>query len=79
MSLPEITIVVVPREGFTYAEKSLASIYENTRHPFNLIYVAAGAPPAVRRFLEVQAHERHFKLISVPHFLIPNKARNLGV
>jgi GT2 family glycosyltransferase len=73
------TIVVTPRERFSHAERTLASIYENTRAPFHLIYVSAGSPLPVQRFLEAAAEERGFELINVDRYLSPNQARNLAL
>jgi hypothetical protein len=73
-----VTLVVVPRERFSLTQRSLEDLYEHTTLPFHLIYVDAGAPPPVRRYLEVAAGERHFQLIQVDRFLSPNEARNLA-
>jgi hypothetical protein len=40
---PMVTIVVVPRERFSYARTSLESVYANTHVPFRLIYVDGAA------------------------------------
>lgn len=41
---PEVTIVVSPRERFSYTRESLESIYEHTKAPFKLVYVDGGSP-----------------------------------
>ena len=74
-----VTIVVVPRERFSYTERSLQNIYAHTTFPFKLIYVSAGTPPRVQQFLEQEALRRNFELVSVAHYLAPNEARNLGL
>jgi len=74
-----VTIVVVPRERFSHSERSLANIYEHTTCPFKLIYVSGGAPAPIQRYLERESQERGFQLIRAPHYLSPNKARNLGI
>lgn len=74
-----VTIVVAPRERFSYTERSLQNIYEHTAFPFKLVYVSAGAPARVQRFLEQEAQRRHFQLVSVANYLTPNEARNLGL
>ena len=76
---PQVTIVVVPRERFSLAARSLQSIYEQSDVPFRLVYVDGGSPSRVRRFLERQAEERGFELIRTDHYLSPNQARNLGL
>ena len=76
---PLVTIVVVPRERFSHSERSLADIYEHTTYPFKLRYVSAGAPGPIQRDLEHESQQRGFHLICAPHYLSPNKARNLGI
>lgn len=76
---PRVTIVVVPRERFSYTSKSLESIYEHTSYPFNLIYVDGGSPRKVRRYLEEEAQLRGFELIRTQEYLSPNLARNIGL
>jgi GT2 family glycosyltransferase len=78
MQEPQATIVVVPRERFSFARRSLASVYENTRSPFELVYVDAGAPTALKSFLERESEEKKFQLLSASGYLSPNQARNLG-
>ncbi len=49
----KVTIVVVPRERFSFALTSLESIYENSDINFELIYVDGGSPDHVKsRLLE---------------------------
>ncbi|MBD2603203.1 glycosyltransferase [Scytonema hofmannii FACHB-248] len=76
---PQVTIIVAPRERFSYTRESLESIYENTEYPFKLIYVDGNSPSAVRRYLEEQAREKNFQLIRTDYYLSPNHARNLGL
>jgi GT2 family glycosyltransferase len=76
---PEVTIVVSPRERFSYARQSLESVYEQTQFPFKLIYVSAGSPRRLNRYLEAKAEERGFELIRTNRYLAPNQARNLGL
>jgi GT2 family glycosyltransferase len=79
MAEPQVTLVVVPRERFSFAARSLASIYEHRDVPFHLVYVDGGSPSPVRRHLERQAAEKGFELIRTEHYLSPNQARNLGL
>lgn len=79
MSEPQVTIVVVPRERFSYTQKSLESIYEHTTFPFKLVYVDGNSPAHIKRYLEKQAQEKGFKLIRTEHYLSPNQARNIGL
>ena len=74
----QVTIVVVPRERFSFAQRSLINIYENTEFPFDLIYIDAGSPAPLRTFLNEESQRRNFRVISVDRYLSPNQARNLG-
>jgi GT2 family glycosyltransferase len=79
MTEPQITIVVSPRERFSYTQQSLESIYEHTQIPFSLIYVDGGSPKHIQTYLERQAREKQFKLIRTESYLAPNQARNLAI
>ncbi|MEL6222702.1 MAG: glycosyltransferase [Cyanobacteria bacterium J06627_8] len=79
MDSPKVTIVVSPRERFSYARESLESIYAHTSVPFHLIYVDGGSPQSVQAYLETQSKERGFQLIRTDYYLAPNQARNLGL
>jgi Glycosyl transferase family 2 len=74
----QATIVVVPRERFSYAQRSLTSIFDNTAFPFRLIYVDAGTPPIARKHLQEESEQRNFQLLSTSRYLSPNQARNWG-
>jgi GT2 family glycosyltransferase len=76
---PTVTIVVVPRERFSYARESLESIFANTSIPFSLVYVDGGSPAYVQQYLKNKAQEKQFQLIRTEHFLSPNQARNLAL
>jgi GT2 family glycosyltransferase len=77
---PNVTIVVVARERFSYAQRSLESLYEIAAGcPFKLIYVDGNAPSQVRQYLRRQAEEKGFTLIRQPVYLSPNRARNLAI
>lgn len=75
----QVTIVVVPRERFSYTDASLESIYEHTRAPFDLVYVDGGSPARIERYLRRQAREKGFRLIRTDRYLSPNEARNVGL
>lgn len=79
MADPQVTIVVVPRERFSFTRESLESIYKHTESPFKLVYVDGNSPPSTRRYLEAQAREKEFQLIRTNYYLSPNHARNLGL
>jgi GT2 family glycosyltransferase len=78
MSEPIVTIVVVPRERFSYAQISLESLYNHTQIPFKLVYVDGNSPRKLQRYLEAQAQLKGFQLLRANHYLYPNQARNLG-
>lgn len=73
-----VTVVVVPRERFSVAERSLESILADRSTPFDLVYVAGGAPRRLERRLRRAVSEDGMKLVSRRHYLSPNHARNLG-
>lgn len=74
-----VTLVVVPRERFSYTRPSLESIFTHTLIPFELVYVDGGSPHPVKTYLKDQANQRGFQLLRTEHFLAPNQARNLGL
>ncbi|MGF1482137.1 MAG: glycosyltransferase family 2 protein [Cyanophyceae cyanobacterium] len=76
---PKVTLVVGPRERFSYAQKSLESIYDNTDYPFELVYVDVCSPAPVRRYLEAKAQEKQFQILDTDYYISPNQARNLGL
>lgn len=76
---PEITIIVVPRERFQFAQESLESLYAATNFPFDLIYVDNNSPADLRRYLTAQAQEKGFRIVRSDRYLSPNAARNFGL
>lgn len=74
-----VTIIVSPRERFSYTQQSLESIYQNTQLPFKLVYVDGNSPKPVKEYLQNQAIEKDFELIRTDYYLYPNQARNLGL
>ncbi|BAZ44023.1 putative glycosyltransferase [Chondrocystis sp. NIES-4102] len=79
MNNKKVTLVVVPRERFSYTRESLASIYQYTSIPFDLVYVDGNSPKHIRQYLEAQAIEKGFKLVRTQQYLSPNQARNIGL
>jgi len=77
-STPKVTIVAVPRERFSLAQRSLESIYEHTKCPFKLVYVDGKSPRPVAAYLREKAKEKGFTLIRKEEYLSPNHARNIG-
>jgi GT2 family glycosyltransferase len=76
---PEVTIIVVPRERFQFAQESLESLYSATDFPFDLIYVDNNSPDNLRRYLTDQAQEKRFRVVRSDRYLSPNAARNFGL
>lgn len=76
---PSITIVVTPRERFSYTQQSLENIYKYTHIPFELVYVDAGSPKHIQNYLFCAAAKKRFTLLRTDNFLAPNQARNLGL
>lgn len=79
MTDPQVTLVVVPRERFSYTKESLESIYEHTDIPFKLVYVDGNSPTPIKRYLETQAQAKQFQLVRTNYYLSPNHARNIGL
>ncbi|MBW4517715.1 MAG: glycosyltransferase [Timaviella obliquedivisa GSE-PSE-MK23-08B] len=79
MSTPEVTIIVVPRERFQFAQASLESLYSQTPQLFDLIYIDNNSPAKLRNYLQAEAAQKGFHLIRSDRFLSPNQARNLGL
>jgi GT2 family glycosyltransferase len=78
MPPPRVTVIVVPRERYSQTERSLEDLYEKTTLPFDLIYVDAGSPGPVRRYLDEASRRLDFRLIRVDRYLGQNAARNLA-
>jgi len=79
MADPDVTLVVVARERFSCARRSLESICAHTTIPFRLVYVDGGSPTPIKRYLEAKALEEGFLLLREDQYLSPNRARNLGL
>ncbi len=79
MNLPTVTLIVGPRERFSYTRASLNSIYANTDYPFDLVFIDVCSPKSVRHYLKTKSQEQSFKILTVNHFISPNQARNVGL
>lgn len=73
-----VTVVVVPRERFSYTRQSVESIRHNTLLPFRWVYVDGGSPRPVARYLRSASGRMGFELVRRERYLTPNQARNLG-
>lgn len=78
-SSPRVTILMSARERFSATREVLNAVYEHTRYPFRLVYVDGGAPRGVRGYLQHKAESEGFELIRFPHYLWPNRARNIAL
>ena len=78
-STADVTIIVTPRERFSFAVESLESVIANTAKPYQLIYVDIGMSGAPRAGVERLCAEHGFTLIRTTHFVGPNHARNLAL
>jgi GT2 family glycosyltransferase len=78
-TIPEVTIIVVPRERFQFAQESLESLYAATTFPFQLVYVDNNSPKGLRRYLAAQAQQQGFRIVRSDRYLSPNAARNFGL
>jgi GT2 family glycosyltransferase len=76
---PQVTLVVVPRERFSVALRSLTTIFGCTDEPFEMVYVDGNSPPHVRDRLREEAGRYGFTLVRTERYLAPNQARNLGL
>ncbi|HHP7230887.1 MAG TPA: glycosyltransferase family 2 protein [Xenococcaceae cyanobacterium] len=79
MSEPQVTIIVSPRERFSYTRQSLESIYQHTKIPFKLIYIDGNSPGHINRYLKAQAKQKNLVQLRTNYYLAPNHARNLGL
>jgi GT2 family glycosyltransferase len=77
MTNADVTVVVVPRDHFSYATDSLLSLYNNADVPFELIYVDGGSPARTAKFIKQYSVEKRFRLLRTEHYLSPNAAKNL--
>lgn len=77
--IPDVSIVIVPRERFSAARESLESILDNTPVGCPIIYVDGNAPLSVRTHVLRKAVSRPIHYLRHPGYLSPNRARNLGL
>ncbi|MGH7587702.1 MAG: glycosyltransferase family 2 protein [Gemmatimonadota bacterium] len=74
-----LTVIVVARERFSAARRSLNSLLESSAEPFDLIYVDSGSPRRFRARLQRDAAAGRLELIGAGPGLASNQARNLGL
>ena len=71
-----VTLAVVPRERFSFAERSLEDICRHTPSDVELIYIDGNSPST--DWVPSVCHNRKLNLIRRPDYLTPNVARNLA-
>lgn len=76
---PRVTVVCVPRDHYSDAERGLEALIDHTDVPHELVYVLGRAPRDVGRHLRARAAEIGFTLIERDEHLVPNHARNLAL
>lgn len=77
---PSIVVAVVPREKFGYAETTLEALLENTKLPFELLYIDGNAPASVRSAVERRLSGRpNTRIIRCDHFLGPLQSRSIAI
>lgn len=80
MNEKKVTVGFVARERFSHAAKSLQTIVENTRIPFNLIVVNNQIPKIFwDPVQEILNTLEHVKVIETEHFITANGAKNLVI
>lgn len=79
MKSPEVTIVMNPRDRFSYTDESIELLYKYTNMPFHLIFVDGNFPEVMRKKIDRLAKEKNFQVIRVDRFLSPNEAKNLAI
>ncbi|NER78863.1 MAG: glycosyltransferase [Leptolyngbya sp. SIO1D8] len=76
---PKVTLVVGPRERFSYTRECLESIYQDTDYPFDLVLVDVCSPKVIQDYVTQKAQEKSFKVIRTDRYISPNQARNVGL
>ncbi len=76
---PRVTILMSARERFSATREVLGAVYAQTAQPFRLVYIDGGSPRPIRHYLDAVADEKGFDLVRFPHYLWPNRARNLAL
>lgn len=77
--MSSISVVVVPRQRWSFAERSLAAVLEHFPAGAQLVYVDGGSPPHISRRLEAAVRAVSGVWIRRDCVLAGNEARNLGL
>ncbi len=70
------TVAIVPRERFSFSERSLESVLQHTPNATPIVYIDGNSPTHVQQYLENRCADRHIGLVREDNFLSPNVARN---
>lgn len=79
MNTPSVTVVMTPRDRFSYTQVSVEALYQLSDIPFQFIFVDGGFPASVRRYLSEQSKKNNFLYIREDRYLAPNHAKNLAL
>lgn len=74
-----VTVVVTQRDRLSLMRDSLASLFECTNQPFDLVVVTGGIRGELRSWIEREAQQRGFLHVDAGRPLTPAEARNIGV
>ena len=77
--MKKTTLVIVPRERFTLAARSLRSVIEHLQGTEAVVYVDAGSPKKIADELRSICQAHDFTYIRRESYLSPNQARNVGL
>ena len=78
--LPLVSVVVVPREGFTPALACLETLLSTTTDiVWRLVYVDGNAPPSIAKQLRARVRAAGGTFIRANRYLRPTLLRNLGL
>ena len=77
--MPEVSVVVVPRDRFSMAVESFESVLATVDARHELVYVDGNTPRRVADALHRAAEGRDVRFVRRDHYLSPNEARNIGL
>ena len=80
MAQPPVSIIITPRERYTWTRPSVLSVLDGLDKSIEVIFVAGNAPPEVLAFLQTIKKKRpKFAVVRADRYLRANEARNLGL
>jgi len=75
----EVTIVIIQRNMFSTTMMNLNSVYDNTDIPFDLIYLDAGSPSHIQKYLIKESAQKKFRYFRSRIYLPPNIMRKMAL